>query len=213
MVASVYSSSAATGSEPPSAADAVRRQTVPPPPTNISHGAANTSGSRAVTASPSRNPARICERSSGQTAAARRPGSPGGRPPAVVRGSARRSDAPQGFSVAARESAPSATPTASSATSTATRWAKYHVLPTAAAHHHTVPVANTHGREDADAGPHREPPQHPVHERHAEGREQDADPLLVREQAEQRDERDQDDGGQRWKRQQRLAVWVCRSRP
>ena len=45
-------------------------------------------------------------------------------------------------SASARGSWRSATPTASRAAITATRWARYHVLPTAAAHHQTVPVAN-----------------------------------------------------------------------
>ena len=53
----------------------------------------------------------------------------------LVRGVARRRPGPRA------RSCRSATPTASSAAITATRWARYQVLPTAAAHHHTVPVA------------------------------------------------------------------------
>ena len=79
---------------------------------------------------PSSRPASTCERSSGQTAA-RQP------PPRVV-GRLGRVPGPSRRARSWRR----ATPTASSAKITATMWAKYHVLPTAAAHHHTVPVAN-----------------------------------------------------------------------
>ena len=129
MVSCVYRSSAATGRTPPTAADTSRRARVPPPPTRMRNGAPNTSGRRAVAAMPSNRPASTCERSSGQTAAR--------QPPPPSSGASGRTGA-----VSARASWRRATPTASSAKITATMWARYQVLPTAAAHHHTVPVAN-----------------------------------------------------------------------
>ena len=183
-----------------------RRARVPPPPTRMKNGAANTSGRRAVAAMPSSSPASTCEPSSGQTSD-HQPDEP---PPSSARGRPSWASPPsigssRASSVSARGSWRSATPTASRAAITATRWARYQVLPTAAAHHQTVPVANRIVVSARTASRIRRPAEHPPRDADADRRQGGRDRLLVHGQPDRRDERQQDERGQGRERQQHLA--------
>ena len=140
---------------------------------------------------PSNRPASTCERSSGQRAAR--------QPPRTVVGRLGPHRGRLG-----RASWRSATPTASSAKITATMWAKYQVLPTAAAHHHTVPVANRTVASARTASRIRRPPS--IH--HATptpiAAQGDRDRLLVHPQPDRRDERQEHERREGRERQQHL---------
>ena len=160
---------------------------------------------------PSRRPASTCEPSSGQRPRRARPGL------AVVvrvvrsRSSGSSAAAPLASSVSARGSWRRATPTASRAAITATRWARYHVLPTAAAHHQTVPVANRTVVSARTISRIRQPAEHPPRDarrRSRPGRRAIASWSTVRPI--QRDERQQHERGQGRERQQDLARRLSR---
>ena len=103
-------------------------------------------------------------------------------------------------SAAASGSARSAIPTARSARPTARTWAWYQVVPSCAAYQSTVPKARKSGRGEADPAPDRQAPEHPPGDPDVDGGDDREDELAVGVVTPGGDERQQQDGRQRWKR-------------
>ena len=189
----------------PRPADQLRRHHDPPAPTSMKNGAAKMIVSRAVAASPNRNPmanwrGSIVRRSRHVTVRG------------SIGGGASGSSNP-GSSSRAAGSARIASPTASISRPTATMWAWYQVVASWALYQNTVPNANrivvarraTHGAAEST--------EHPPADRDVDRGQQGEQRLVVRRQAADRDERHQEEGRKGRERQAAARDAVRAERP
>ena len=99
-------------------------------------------------------------------------------------------------------SAPTASPIARNVSPTATMWAWYQVVDICAAYQKTVPNAKKSVVAEPDREPDGEPPERPPADGDVDRGEDREDRLVVRREAPQRHERQQDDRRQRRERQE-----------